>query len=389
MEIFSARLSNLVIHKLDLPFTLGRVFGLMPVLIMSRVITETDPLAEQVSNYQIALFLATLVLYGAPQVYLVKQGLEQRVFVYHLLISSVIVLLVLSVLAVMGCATGVMLPFAFLVFFRSYYLLYASYLKMAKGRQSLYLVGIALVTLSFFAVTLNFFMATLACAVLTAGFTIYLGYAKLRYAVAAARAYFRILRANAGYFTTYLFQQTYTQIALAVYAFIESGTQYLLATHMVYIYSLCFIFHSMLFRFYLSKMSRQKDISVLRTSLKQSLKYSMILGIASTVTVILGYKWIEYLLFAKSFLTLPTAVMLGMMILLNAINGGWSPLFLALRRPYELTLISSGSTLIVILGILALHKLEIENPLIYAMLLGLAFQAIFRSFLGLKLLKQH
>ena len=102
MRTLLVRLSDIVIHKLDLAFTLGRVFGLLPVLIMSRTISDTDLLAEQVSNYQVALFLATLVLYGAPQVYLVKYGLERRVFVYHLLISSVIVLLGLALCSVMG-----------------------------------------------------------------------------------------------------------------------------------------------------------------------------------------------------------------------------------------------------------------------------------------------
>lgn len=388
MTTLSARLSDIAIHKLDLAFTLGRVFGLLPVLIMSRVITDTDLLSEQVSKYQVALFLATLVLYGAPQVYLVKQGIERRVFVYHLMISSTTVLSVLIVLDIIGLASGLVLPFVFLVFFRSYYLLYASYLKTARGRQSVILVSIALVTTTIFALSINYFIATVACALLTAIFTAYLGYAKLRYAAAAASSYFKILRTNAGYFTTFLLQQTYTQITLAVYALIEGGTEYLLATHIVYIYALAFIFHGMLFRFYLSKMSRQKDKELLRTSLKKSLHSSMFLGISAAVTVVVAHQWIEYLLFAKSLLTMPIAVMLGMMILLNAINAGWSPLFLALRRPYELTLISSGSTLIVIIGIFVFNKLQIENPLVYAMLLGLAFQALFRSVLGLKLLKQ-
>ena len=231
-------------------------------------------------------------------------------------------------------------------------------------------------------------MATVACAFLTAIFTVYLGYAKLRYAAAAARSYFRILRTNAGYFTTFLLQQSYTQITLAVYALIEGGTEYLLATHIVYIYALAFIFHGMLFRFHLSKMSRQKDKELLRTSLKQSLYSSMILGILAAVTVVVGYKWIEYLLFAKSLMTLPTAIMLGMMILFTANNAGWSALFLALRQPYDLALISSSSTVLVIVGIFVFHKLEIENPLVYAMLLGLAVQAVFRSIHGLKLLRK-
>ena len=94
------------------------------------------------------------------------------------------------------------------------------------------------------------------------------------------------------------------------------------------------------------------------------------------------------MLFAKSFLTMSNAVMIGIMILLNATNAGWSPLFLALRRPYELTLISSGSTLVVIVGIFVFYILKIENPLVYSMLLGLGFQALFRSFFGLKLLKK-
>ncbi|MBU2867474.1 hypothetical protein [Pacificibacter marinus] len=380
------RIADLLINKLDLAFTLGRVFGLLPVLIMSRQITDTDVLAENVSHYQVAMFLATLVLYGAPQVYLVKQGLERRVFVFHMLISTLLFIAGLMIASVSGVAHGVILPFLFLVVFRSYYLLYASYLKTDKGRASFYLIGIAVCTLIIFALTMNYALSgTLGFAFMLL-LTVRLGYAKLVYAVIAARQYFTILRANAGYFATFLMQQTYTQITLAVYAFVANGTEYLLATHMVYIYSLSFIFHGILFRFYLSKMSRQTQTSALRASLKQSLRLSLMLGVAAALTVVVGYVWIEKILFAKSLLTMPTAVMLGVMIMLNSTNFGWSALFMSARRPFQLSAIAAISTSIVVAGIFVTSMLSIENGLVWAMIAGLTVQAVLRSIYGLRLL---
>ena len=381
-----ARLSRLVIEKLDLAFTLGRVFGLLPVLIMSRRITDTTILADQVSAYQVAMFLATLVLYGGPQVYLVKFGVERRVFVFHMALSTIAIACGLLVVMALGWKGGLIMPFLFLIVFRSYYLLLASYLK-SEPTPSFILIAIACVTLGIFTITLSYTISSLVAIILTGILLWRLGYGRLRDGQLAIRNYTRILRWNAGYFATFLLQQTYTQITLAVYAFFATGTDYLLATHLVYIYSLSFILHGVLFRFYLSKMSRETNYANLEASFRQSIILSLLLGVVAAVITVAFYPWIEHLLFGKSLLTLSTALLLGLMILLNSTNFGWSALFMSTKRPYHLAAVAVVSTAVVVVGIVTAAAFDIKDGLVYSMVIGLLIQALLRGALGLRLLR--
>lgn len=387
MASIGARVSNLLINKLDVAFTLGRVFGLLPVLMMSRLIDDTNVLADSVSNYQVALFLATLVLYGGPQVYLIKHGVERRVFVYHMALSTLIMAGGLIAIEMLGWRSGLVMPFVFLVVFRSYYLLYASYLKSSSNPLSYALIGIALISLATFGLTLSYMAATLVCLVLTAGLSIRLGYASTRHAIVAGRRYFTVLRWNSGYFLTFLLQQTYTQITLAAYALFASGPEYLLATHLVYIYALSFIFHSILFRFYLSKMSGQKGTEETKKTLRQSLKISLLLGFVSAVIVLFFYETIELALFTNTFMTIEAAVVLAVMILLTATNVGWSALFMSVKRPFLLAAITGTSTAVVLIGMMAADSLSVTNGLQWAMLAGLSVQAILRTYFGILVVK--
>lgn len=385
----AAHLSKLLINKLDLAFTMGRVFGLLPVLIMSRQISDPNMLAQQVSDYQVAMFLATLVLYGGPQVYLVKRGIERKIFVWHMAVSATLFAAGIVTMQLAGWNTGLIMPFVFLVLFRSYYLLYASYLRTEPGVTSYVLLAIALVTLAIFAATLSYVVAVFVSLTLTGALTVHLGYVNRRFVLVALRRYFSILRRNFGYFVTFLLQQTYTQITLAFYAFFAVGTQYLMATHLVYIYSISFILHGILFRISLSKMSYQKRASAIRSTLMQSIFISLLLGILAAVAVIIFFEPIEMFIFGQSFLSFPTAVILGGMIVLNSTNFGWSALFLSYKRPFQLAAIAIVSTGIVMCGITLTAAIGLENGLTYAMLTGLCVQAVLRTVLGMKLLRQH
>ena len=381
------RLSRLLVEKLDLTFTLGRVFGLLPVLILSRRVADQAVLAEMVSDYQVALFLSTIVLYGGPQVYLVKQGLERRVFIFHMALSSV--LFTLGLLAFDAVVPGYALvwPFVYLVFFRSYYLLLASYLKF-HPKEAFFLIGMAVASVAVFAVTLDYLWATLVAAGMMGWFLWRQGYLRLRFALVALRQYVPLLLRNSGYFITFLLQQTYTQITLVAYALVAGGTDYLLATHAIYIFALSFVAHNILFRFTLAKMGQKSDMHARRRHLTQNVRLSLALGAVAAATVVLFYRPIELLLFGSSYMTLATSAMLAGMILLNSSNFGWSALFMSVRRPFLLASIAVVSTVIVIAGVFLLAWLDIRNGLFYAMLAGLLVQAIFRNLAGLRLMRQ-
>lgn len=383
------RFSELLTNKLDLAFTLGRVFGLLPVMIMSRQIADATLLAERVSNYQVSMFLATLVLYGAPQVYLVKRGVERRVFVWHMAISSSVLAAGLCLLELLRWSNELIMPFIFLVFFRSYYLLFATYLKTERSSASYTLIAIALIALSVFGFTQSYVASTAVCLVLIGAFTMWAGYSQIRYLGVAFRNYFTLLRRNAGYFFTFLLQQTYTQITLAVYAVFASGSEYLLATHIVYIYAISFIFHGILFRYYTSKMSEEGGVDTLRVTLRICIRSSLLLGGVLAGMVVLFHGFIEEILFSRRYLTFPTTMMLGAMILLNSVNFGWSALFLSARRPMLLSTVAAVSTAVVILGMGGAAAMGVANGLLYAMLAGLLVQAVLRSTLGMRLLRER
>lgn len=379
-------LLSLLFTKFDVAFTLGRLFGLLPVMLMSHMTTDAQLLAHQISAYQIALFVSTVVLYGAPQVYLFKLGMEQRVFVFHMAISSALVGAVLLMSDTFQLSSGLFPAFLFLVFFRSYYLLFASYLKF-DARRSILQVGWALVVLAVYALSLSYVLATLVAVPFTLWQIYDLGYARVVYAAAALRGYFRLLRTNFSYYYNYLIQQTYSQIVLAIYAFVETGTPYLQAAHAVYIYAISFIFHGILFRLTLANMGRTKGAEGTRQHLFRNFRISMAVGIAAALTVVLFYRSIERILFGSVELTATTAAMLGAMIILNSSNFGWAALLTSQRRPFLLAVIGTLATGTVVVGIFVQDALTIPNGIFVVMLLGLTLQAGARYILGMRVLK--
>lgn len=371
---------RILVEKLDLTFSLGRFFGLVPVMILSRQITDAAQLAPMVAAYQMALFLSTIVIYGGAQVYLVKQGVERRVFLFHMALSSLLMGAVLLGLDWVGM-TALAAPFAFLVLFRSYYLLLASYLKFHPA-QSLFLILMALASLAVFALTLNYWAAAALAGLMVLAFVQRQGMLKLRYARIALRQYLRILRRNSGYFITFLLQQTFTQITLAAYALVAGGVDYLRATHTVYLFALSFIAHAILFRLTLAKMSQSAKAKDRQRHLRLSQQIGLGLGLLAALALYFGHIPLEVALFGQSRLDQTGAALLAAMVLLNSVNVGWSALFLSLRQPYLLASLQLVSLVIVLVGIFALSALGWSYPLETAMIAGLAGQTLLRTIVG-------
>ncbi|WHZ37726.1 hypothetical protein [Sagittula sp. MA-2] len=382
----TSKVLEFVITKFDVAFTMGRVFGLLPVMLMSHAMTDQAELAAQISSYQIALFISTVVLYGGPQVYLFKIGIEQRIFVYHMAISSLIAAVILTILDWFGMTDGIFLPFLFLIFFRSYYLLFASYLKFDAMRSFLLLMG-AVVVLCVYAITLDYIISTVIAAPLVLWQIRDLKYNKLVYGLAAFRGYFKLLLRNFSYYYNFLLQQTYSQIVLAVYALLESGMMYLQVAHAVYIYSISFIFHGVLFRLTLANMGRTREVESTRRHLFENFRISMLVGLGAAAMVVAFFRPIERVLFGESLLDQTTAAMVALMIILNSSNFGWAALLTSQRRPYTLALIGSLATGFVVAGIFLQEFLALRNGVFFVMILGLVIQAVARAALGRRVLK--
>lgn len=388
MQRMKRSLSHLLgglLTKLDIPFTLGRVFGLLPVMLLSHMTTDHQLLAKTISAYQIAMFLSTVVLYGAVQVYLVKKGIERRVFVFHMAYSSLILGLMLALLDHFFAPAYMLPPFVFLVFFRSYYLLFASYLKF-EVIQSLALVAGGLVVLTVYASTLSYFAAALVALLLTLWQIYSLGYARKKYAFAAMYGYFSILRRNAGYFITFLLQQTYSQISLAAYALVAVGVEYLRATHVMYIFALAFVAHSILFRLSIATVGGSRDSRELKHHLRSTLRISLVLGLISAVLVGFGFQLIETLLFGHVTMTPRVALLLAVMVLLNSVNVGWSALFIGIRRPYLLMRVMVISTAIVLLGVVLTALIPHSNIFYYSLVMALATQTVLSTWFAVRVL---
>lgn len=380
------RALRILVEKLDLTFTLGRFFGLVPVMILSRLVSDHGVLARLVADYQLALFFSTVVIYGGAQVYLVKQGLERRVFIFHMAYSAVAAAALIAIADAFN-GTQLLAPFVFLVFFRSYYLLLASYLKFHPV-EALYLVGMEIVALAVFTLSLSYWLAALASGVMVVAFMARQGMLKPHYAAVAARQYIAILRRNSGYFVIFLLQQTFTQITLAAYALVAVGEDYLQATHVIYIFALSFIAHSILFRLSLAKMGGSRRPEALLHHLRRTQQIALGLGVAAAAVVSLGYRLIETLLFGHVTMTPWVAALLGVMVLLNSINVGWSALFMSVRRPFQLAVILVVSMAMVLVGIAVTWWFVIPDGLYYTIIVALLGQTVLRTLFGVRLLQE-
>jgi len=208
------------------------------------------------------------------------------------------------------------------------------------------------------------------------------GMLRARYARVAVRQYFRILRRNAGYFVTFLLQQTFTQVSLAAYALVAIGTDYLRATHTVYLFALSFIAHAILFRLTLAKMGESQRAENLVRHLRLSQRIALGLGAAAALVLHFGHAPLEMLLFGRVLLDPTSAALLAAMVLLNSVNIGWSALFLSLRQPFVLAGLQVVSLGIVLGGIFALTIWNLPYPLEIAMIAGLAGQTLLRTIVG-------
>jgi hypothetical protein len=207
------------------------------------------------------------------------------------------------------------------------------------------------------------------------------GYLRPGLVVLALRRYLWILRVNFGFFLSFTMQQSYTQVGLAVFALFGSGVAYLQATHLVYIYSLSFIGHGILFRYFLAGRFARMEMG----DVKRLLLGSAGLGLLSAAVVVVFHGMIEEILFSASLLGRGTALLLAVMIMLNSSNFAWSVVFLKQRRPLELAGLSAVSVVVLVGSLMVLSLLDIANAYIIGMLLGLTIQAGLRSWRGRQL----
>jgi len=364
--------------KFDTAFTLGRVIGLFPVMIMSHFSADPDMLSDEIAAYQIALFLSTVVLYGAVQVYLVKQGIERSIFVFHMAFSTLLISGILLLIEGWEGAAKLLPPFIFLVIFRSYYLLFATYLKF-DALSSLVLVFGALVVLAIYAATMSYFAASFiaVCFLIT---QIYImGFFRLAYVFAAFRKYRSILTKNFSYFFAFLLQQNFTQISLVVYALVATGEDYIRATHIIYIFAVSFIPNSIFFRSLASKIGKSRQTGDIGPYLHNAQMFSLSMGVFMAVVVFLFYDSIENLLFGYQVMTPWSASLLGAMIILNSISVGWAALFIGSRHPYFMVTSLSVTTAITLVGVWLTFLFDVADGFYYSIILALMMQIFIRA----------
>ena len=384
------KLATRAFHMFDVSFMAGRFLPLAPIMIASRYTHDPAQLVLSLKQLQTGMFFSTIVLYAAPQVYLVKRGKESLVFAFHMMITAAALSVIFFAAQFFNSNFDVM-ALLFYISFRSFYLYCATRFREQAGLLSL-MVLCAAADLVLYAFTWSLPLCTVAM------FPIY--YAILRrndvlhvkYARAAFRKYFSILRHNIFYFFNVLYQQVYTQMFLFLYAFFSDGSVYLYAVHAVYLYLGVILFHQILVRSSITRFAvrftaRTATSEFLRKELARAQFRSIALGAFGSAVLFMLHTTIEKLAFGSAFLSDVAALLVCAMILLQSYSFAWTSLITAARRPGLLLTMNLIGTVVLIVFLIGLTMLHVPYDFLWAQIAGLSAQCIMRTYLGLSVVK--
>lgn len=367
---------------LDVVFMAGRFLSLLPLIIISKTSHDLDFVAAASKQFQIALFCSSLALYAAPQIYLVKTGVESRVFPYSMAISTAFVCAVFGVASFFEPKMFSVQALLYFTLFRSYYIYFATRFRN-QAKLLLVMLSAALASLATLALSHSLALSSLPLLPVYYLLSRRNGLLRAKYALLGLRSYFTLHIRNFFYFVNVLFSQVYTQLFLFAFAFFAGGTQYLLAVHAMYLYNIAFIFHQIVFRQTLSSISSApRSPSILRAAQRQSEYLSVGLGGAAALIILSLYKYIENVLFGLPLLAFPDALFLGSMIILQSFNYSWAAVLTATRNPKTLLFINITGTMVIAMTFAIFAFAGWAVNFYIPLIAGLITQCAFRVLLG-------
>lgn len=370
--------------KYDIVFIAGRGASMIPLMIASHQMTSSDALDAFSKQYHVALFFSGIVLFGAQDIFLFKKGAQSRYYFHTILFNFLITTAVAYFMSIRGMIDFSLWMFVSFLFIRAYFIYYATLFRDSFV-YTFSLVAALILSLGLI-VMIGFNPIAMIPLVII---TLWLGYINHAFTARtiknSLRYYPFTLKFGGPYYANILLQQAFTQSLLFVYTYYASGDKYQTAIHIIYIFNLCQIPMSVVFRSVVAKIgnmpiARSDENTEARRSFMRSVIWkTILLSIAMYSIIYVLMEWIEKFLFGSVLIDDVNLRLFGIMVLLNSLLMVLSGVLTGVRRPIEQLLINVMANITILGGLHVLNMLGSRNDIVLAMIFGMMVQMLLRS----------